>query len=216
MVNRALLSLTLLLGLQACYLFASEATNVPVSVPKGIRPMEMLDNHQTLGPSDRITYRVIEDQDEPRSLLITDSGDLDVPYLGLVHAAGKTPQALAKEISAALEKTLYYKATVIISAEAINRKRVVGKVYVTGQVRNTGGIELPADETLTVSRAILNAGGFSDFSDRRDVRLIRNTPNGKETHSVNVQEIWEKGALEKDLVVQPGDLIVVPERLVKW
>jgi protein involved in polysaccharide export with SLBB domain len=69
---------------------------------------------------------------------------------------------------------------------------------------------------MTVSRAILNAGGFSDFSDKRNVRLIRRTPKGKETRTVNVLEIWKSGDIEADVVVQAGDLIVVPERLVKW
>jgi polysaccharide export outer membrane protein len=178
--------------------------------------MDSLDNKQKLGPGDRIAYRVIEDQDEPRELLVTDSGDLEVPYLGLIHAGGKTCLELAQQIKTSLEKKLYYKATVMISAQVINKTRVTGKVYVTGQVRNSGGYDVPAGETMTVSRAILHAGGFSDFSDKRNVRLIRATPAGRETHTVNIQEVWGKGAVDKDLVVQPGDLIVVPERLVKW
>ena len=104
----------------------------------------------------------------------------------------------------------------MVSAEAINKTRVTGKVYVTGQVRNSGGFDLPAGEALTISKAILRAGGFSDFSDKRKVRLFRATPAGRETHTVNVQEVLEKGDIEKDIPVQPGDLIVVPERLVKW
>jgi protein involved in polysaccharide export with SLBB domain len=112
-----------------------------------------------------------------------------------------------------LEKDLYYRATVMVSAEVINKTRATGKVYVTGQVRNSGGFDIPAGETITVSRAILNAGGFSDFSDKKNVRLIRK--NGERT-TVNVQEVLEKGKLQSDLVVQAGDLIVVPERLVKW
>jgi len=178
--------------------------------------MDSLDNHQNLGPGDRITFRVIEDQDPPRTLLITDSGDLEVPYLGLVHAAGKTSQELALQIKRLLERNLYYKATVMISAETINKTRVTGKVYVTGQVRNSGGYDVPAGETLTVSRAILMAGGFSDFSDKRTVRLIRKSSAGEQTRIINVQEIWEKGRLAQDTVVQAGDLVVVPERLVKW
>jgi len=129
--------------------------------------MELLDNKQPLGPGDVITYRVIEDQDEARSLTVTDSGDLDVPYLGLAHAAGKTSLQLAKEIKAHLEGKLYYQANVIIALELVNKSRVTGKVYVTGQVRNKGGFAIPAGETLTVSKAILNAGGFSDFSDKK-------------------------------------------------
>jgi protein involved in polysaccharide export with SLBB domain len=67
-----------------------------------------------------------------------------------------------------------------------------------------------------VSKAILAAGGFSDFSDKKNVRLIRKSGSGTQTFVVNVVEIWEKGKLDKDLVVQPEDLVVVPARLVNY
>ena len=173
-----------------------------------------LDDRQRLGPGDRVTYRVIEDQDEAKSLTVTDSGELQVPYYGLVHAAGKTSRELAREIKGLLEQDLYYHATVIIALEVVNKTRVSGRVYVTGRVRNPGGYEIPADENLTVSKAILNAGGFSDFSDKKNVKLIRKTADGPRTFVVNLVEIWEKGQLGKDPVVEPDDMIVVPERLI--
>jgi protein involved in polysaccharide export with SLBB domain len=212
----------LCIGMQICGVWAADtnsaavAATSPAFLKETVRSMDSLDNKQKLGSGDRIAYRVIEDQDEPRELLITDSGDMEVPYLGLIHASGKTCLELAQQIKASLEKKLYYKATVMVSAQVINKTRVTGKVYVTGQVRNSGGFDVQAGETLTVSRAILHAGGFSDFSDKRNVRLIRATSAGRQTRTINVQEIFEKGAVDKDPVVLPGDLIVVPERLVKW
>ncbi len=178
--------------------------------------MDALDNQQKLGPGDHVLYRVIEDEEDPRSLTITDSGDLEVPYLGLVHAAGKTSLQLAKEVKGLLEKKLYYQATVIIALELVNKTRVTGKVYVTGQVKNNGGYEIPANETLTVSKAILNAGGFSDFSDKKHVRLIRKTPQGDKTFYVNVLDVWERSKLDQDIVVQPGDTIFVDKRLLNY
>jgi polysaccharide biosynthesis/export protein len=175
-----------------------------------------LDDRQKIGPGDRVTYRVIEDQDEPLSLTITDSGELEVPYYGLVQAAGKTSGQLAQEIKGLLEKKLYHQATVVLAIELVNRTRVSGKVFVTGQVRNKGSFDIPAGDGLTVSKAILSAGGFSDFSDKRNVKLIRKTAEGTKSFEVNVQEIWDKGKLEKDLPVQPNDLIVVPARLVNY
>jgi polysaccharide export outer membrane protein len=186
------------------------------ALPNAAGLMALLDDHQKLGPGDRVTYRVIEDQDDPRSLTITDSGELEVPYYGLVPAVGKTSRQLAQEIKTLLEQKLYYRATVILAVELVNRTRTSGKVYVTGQVRNKGGFDIPAGESLTVSKAILNAGGFSDFSDKRNVKLIRKTADGTKTFEINVLEIWEKGKLEKDLPVQPNDLIVVPARLVNY
>src|SRR5436190_15947359 len=150
-------------------------------------------NQQKLGPGDKLSYRVIEDQDESKSLTVTDSGHLDVPYLGLVQAAGKTTQQLSKEIKQVLEKDLYYQATVIIALELVNKTRTTGKVYVTGQVHNKGGFDIPGGETMTVSKAILAAGGFSDFSDKKNVRLIRKSANGTQTFVINVVEIWDKG-----------------------
>ncbi len=210
-----ILSLALCLGWETPSPAGITETN-GTSLLEGPGSMDLLDDHQKLGPGDRITYRVIEDQDDPRSLTITDSGDLDVPYLGLVRAAGKTSLQLAKEVKAQLEQKLYYQASVVIAVELVNKTRMTGKVYVTGQVRNRGGFELPAGETVTVSKAILNAGGFSDFSDKKNVKLIRKAPGGQRTFVVNVQNIWEKGKLEEDLVVQPDDLIVVPARLVNY
>src|SRR6266850_1983613 len=135
--------IVLCVGAQASSALAQGETNAPrpmtAFLRETVRSMESLDNKQKLGSGDHITYRVIEDQDEPRTLLVTDSGDLEVPYLGLIHAAGKTSLELAREIKSLLEKKLYFKATVMISAEAINKTRVTGKVYVAGQVRNSGG-----------------------------------------------------------------------------
>lgn len=221
MRSALVLSLAILLGLRLS-LSAAEDTNQPVflqeslRVNESIRSMDSLDNKQKLGPGDKITYRVIEDQDEPKSLLITDSGDLEVPYLGLVHAAGKTCASLAREVKGLLEKNLYYRATVMISAEVINKTRATGKFYVSGFVRNSGGFDLPAGQVITVSRAILMAGGFTDFSDKRNVRLIRRKGAETESHTVNVQEVLEKGKLDEDLVVEPEDMIVVKDRNFKW
>lgn len=194
---------------------ASLETN-GIALPDPASSVGFLDDHQKLGPGDRITYRVIEDQDEPHALTVTDSGDVEVPYLGLVHAAGKTSLQLAKEVKAVLEKKLYYQATVIIAVELVNKTRMTGKVYVTGQVRNGGGFEIPAGETLTVGKAILNAGGFSDFSDKKHVRLIRKTKEGERTFIVNLKNVWEKSKLSEDLAVQADDTIVVPARLVNY
>src|SRR6267378_1175407 len=71
-----------------------------VALPEAAMPLTPLDDRQKLGPEDRVTYRVIEDQDEPHILTVTDSGEVDVPYLGLVRATGKTSQQLAKEVKA--------------------------------------------------------------------------------------------------------------------
>jgi polysaccharide biosynthesis/export protein len=214
MIQQFAILITTFAALFYCGPARAADTNQTVSASVD-RTMDALDNHYKLGPGDRVLYQVIEDQDAPTNLTITDSGDLEVPYYGLVHAAGKTCRQLAGEIKILLQKKLYRQATVVIAPDVFNKTWVTGKVYVTGQVRQPGGYDLPAAENVTVSKAILDAGGFGDFSDKKHVRLIRQTASGEKSFVINVADVW-KGQLDKDLPVQPGDLIVVPASLVNY
>jgi polysaccharide biosynthesis/export protein len=180
-----------------------------------VNSMELLNESHKLGPGDQLSFRVIEDEDPSRRLSVTDSGEMEVPYLGRVSVTGKTCKALAYEIKTALEKQYYFQASVILGLDVISPKGTVsrGKVYVTGQVRTQGPQEVPSDEVLTVSRVIQRAGGFSDYANKGKVRVTRKSKNGStETTIVNVLEILEKGKTDKDIVVEPGDQIFVPER----
>lgn len=175
--------------------------------------MSGLDTRRRLGVGDRLSYRVVEDKDKPVSITVTDSGEVEVPYYGRVRAQGKTCMELAQLIKGRLEGDLYYRATVIVALDSIGRVVVSpGRVYLTGAVRSPGAIEIPGDEKLTVSKAILRVGGFADFGNQKKVMLIRQSKDGKSnTTIIDVKAILE-GQLDKDVEVEPGDTIRVPER----
>lgn len=192
-------------------------TNVSTVTTAGTMPS--LDDKQKLGVGDRLSFRVLEDQEEPKLLTITDSGQLNVPELGLVNATGKSCKELALELKTKLEQTTYYKATVILGIDLLNKTSSGRKVYVAGQVRQAGPQDIPAGETWTVSRAILKAGGFTDFADKKRVRLVRGGGAGGKSgisFYVNVSEVWEKGLTARDLPVEPEDLIYVPARGINF
>ena len=129
------------------------------------------DDKYKLRVGDRVSFQILEDKDPPRCLLVADSGELDVPYLGRIPAADKTCKQLAEEVKAQLEKEYYYRASVVLALDAANR--VLGRVYVWGQVRNQGPIEVAVNENLTAGKAILRAGGFGDFANKKRVKVIR-------------------------------------------
>jgi len=178
--------------------------------------MEVLDDSRKLNIGDRLSYRVVEERKPLVPLVVTDSGEVEVPLIGRVQAAGKTCKGLAQSIKGPLEKEYFYKATVIIGLDFASF-RTKGKVYVTGQVRTQGGMDIPADEELTLSRAILRAGGLADFANKRKIKVIHKTKEGgTETQIYDLEEIIEKGRVDKDPVLRPDDLVIVPERLVNF
>jgi polysaccharide export outer membrane protein len=211
------------------------ATNTPVLAPIAGMPTTatnlsqtaatnsafVLDDKYKLGIGDRLSFRILEDEDDPKPLFVTDSGDIEVPYIGRVPAVNKTCRQLAAEIKTSLEKDYYYQATVIIAVDLMARTaaKSPGRVYLVGAVRLPGPVELPGDEVLTLSRAILRGGGFTDYADRRHVKVTRKDTSNKEekkTFVVDVGEIFDKGKIESDLVLEPGDLIFVPDRLIRF
>lgn len=204
-------------------LLAQESSPMP-SIPKAtsIEPpttstvmrtnsMTVLDDKKRLGSNDYVSFRVVEDRDnESQHLRVNDNGELEVPYIGLVPASGKSCKELAYNVKAALEREYYYHATVIIAVDRVSEKSR-GKIYVYGSVKGQGPQEIPADESYTVSKAIIRAGGFGDFANKRKVKLTR---KGGQDFVVDLKRVIEEGHSEEDVVLQPDDQIYVPQRLI--
>src|SRR3954471_19365971 len=76
-----------------------KATSVEPSTTSTVmrtNSMAVLDDKKRLGSNDFISFRVIEDRDnESQHLRVNDNGELEVPYVGLVQAAGKSCKELA-------------------------------------------------------------------------------------------------------------------------
>lgn len=182
----------------------------------GAMPMAL----ENIGPDyklrrgDIVSYQVREDRDPMVAIPVSDSGEIDVPYLGRRSAVGKTCGQLQTEVKAALERELYVRATVQLGLNRVSPVQSRGRVYMTGQIRSIGPLELPTDEALTVSKAVLRAGGFRDFANQRKVQLIPKDNSSKRI------EVDVKAALlgkrVEDPVLQPGDTVNVPEKLVNF
>ena len=180
-----------------------------------ITSMEQLDNETPIRIGDQLVFRILEDEDPATSLTVSDSGQVRVPYVGSVPAVNRTPRDLAYQIKQALEKKLYKKATVLISVE----KRTTlspGKVYLTGEVAKPGVIELRANESLTLTQAILESGGFSDFANKRKVKVVRRSGSTSQTKIIDVSAVIDQGRTDLDETLKPGDVVVVPARFLSW
>ena len=206
-------------------LLAQESSPMP-SVPKATsveqpttstvmrtNSMTVLDDKKRLGSNDYVSFRVVEDRDnESQHLRVNDNGELEVPYIGLVPASGRTCKELAYSVKSLLEREYYYHATVILAVDRVSEKSR-GKIYVYGNVKGQGPQEIPADEIYTVSKAIIRAGGFGDFANKRKIRVTRK--DGKQ-FEIDLKRVIEQGHTDEDLVLQPDDQINVPQRAINW
>jgi protein involved in polysaccharide export with SLBB domain len=213
MIRRILFALAFI---ALCSGFKFRASGVePKKESVSIRSKEQGETERQIVKGDQLSFRILEDEEPARRLTVSESGQIRVPYLGGVTALNKTPRALALEIKRALEKNLYKNATVILSLEK-RSGRTGGRIYLTGEIAKPGALDLRGSEELTVSRAILLAGGFSEFANKRKVRLIHKAGDTETTVIIDIIEILEKGRVDLDKPVEAGDVIIVPARLINW
>ena len=105
----------------------------------------------------------------------------------------------------------------VVSLNTANR--VIGQIYIWGQVRNQGAIPLQINQNLTAGEAILLAGGFLDFANKNKVKVVRGgtgPSGGNQTFNLDMTQILDEGKTGEDIVLQPNDLIIVPSRLINF
>ena len=208
----------------------STAKPNPVSAAT-LSSMEALDDKIPLQEGDTISFRVIEDRDDAVSRVVTDTGEVDFPYIGRLKVEGKTCRQVALELKKLLEVDYYKRATVIVGLDLIpgeDKTKPKDLVWVIGEVRQEGPQELSKLQTTTVSQAILRAGGFGEYADQRKVRLVHraslsasdaNTApdpgQPKEGEVIDVKQIFD-GHPGPDPVLKPDDYIIVPKRIVNF
>jgi protein involved in polysaccharide export with SLBB domain len=163
-------------GLRAADGNSGTSTNAPSAA------VDVLDDTLKLNTGVRVTYRVKEDKDLAKALIVTDTGEIDVPYLGRVRAAGKTCKELAAEIKQLLESDehgLYHRATVVISVDSVSVFNLK-EVLVQGQVGRPGPVTIPpgGESLFTLSKAIYAAGGITPFGRANKVKVIRQADPG--------------------------------------
>jgi protein involved in polysaccharide export with SLBB domain len=148
---------------------------------------------------DKITVRLsgVPDDGFFNEIQIPASGDITVPLLTQsFHAAGSSAAELASQIADA------YKSQKIYTNPVITVLPEEQYVNVGGDVRGPTNVAWRADSTLM--SAINACGGFTEFANRRSVRILR----GQQVFYVDcVKAAQTPGA---DPAVYPGDQIYVP------
>jgi protein involved in polysaccharide export with SLBB domain len=151
---------------------------------------------------DKITVRLsgVPDGGFFTEIQIPGSGDITLPYLTQpFHPAGLSTETLAEQISDAYKNQKIYTNPVV---DVLQEERFI---IVSGDVRGPTNVVWRPDSTLL---STINAcGGFTDYADRRHVRIIR----GQQIlHYDCIQAINTPGT---DPPVLPEDQIYVPRTM---
>jgi polysaccharide export outer membrane protein len=167
------------------------------------------DASYTLQPGDTIEVSVLQDPNLNRRIVIGPDGNISFPLAGHLQASGLTAQQLEKTLTNKLKKNYQTppQVTVLLSGTSEN---TANKIYVTGEVNRPG--PYPMSPGTSVMQAIALSGGLGRFAATSRIQIHRRT-GGQDQVFLFDYDAFESGKnLGGDIPLEPGDVIVVPEK----
>jgi polysaccharide export outer membrane protein len=178
---------------------ATSAAHAPAAPAVGVRPP----SDYVIGPEDVLGVLFWREPEMSGDLAVRPDGLIALPLIGDITAAGLTPDGLR----AALEESASRYITephVTIVVKQINSR----KVFITGEVTNPGAYALTAPRT--VMQLIAIAGGLKEYADAKNITIMRLENGRQRSYRFNYNVVAQGKALAQNILLQPGDTVVVP------
>jgi polysaccharide export outer membrane protein len=163
-----------------------------------------------MGVDDRVQVTVWRNPELSAQGPVRPDGKITVPLIGDVEAGGHTPAEVAEQIKKQLSVYIRDPNVAVIIME-LRSHEYLSRVRVTGAVRVAKSI--PYRQGMTVLDVVLEAGGPNDFAAPNRTKLYRKVKDKVEVYEVELGDILNKGQLQTNFPLRPGDVLTVPERL---
>jgi polysaccharide export outer membrane protein len=157
-----------------------------------------------VGAGDVLNLFVWKEPELTRDLTVRIDGQISVPLLGDVLAAGKSTEALGSELREALKRYIAAPNVTVSVSENANTR-----FYIVGRVAKPGEYPLLTGNT-TFLQALAIAGGFVEFAKTDHIMVVRHAEGSGGPVFLNYKKLSQGEGLEQNIVLLPGDTIVVP------
>lgn len=175
---------------------------VPASNP------QELSRPYVIGPRDVLNIEVFQEPDFSRDALVVDgTGNMQLPFIGKITAAGQTADELASVIAARLRTRYIVNPQVIVSIV----RQATRFVTVEGQIKEPGVYEI--DDNYTLLSAIARAKSTTKTAKLDEILVFRNVGDQRLAARFNLNDIRSGDA--PDPKVLGGDVIIVGNSAAK-
>lgn len=198
-INPILTSLAVILLLTAPASGAAEPVAQP---PAPVAP----DSTYVIGPGDVLQVFVWRQPELTVSVPVRPDGKVSTPLVEDMVAVGKTPSQLAREMEKVLSEYVRSPQVNVIVSTPVS---TLSQVKIIGQVAKPQA--LPFREGITALDAVLAVGGLAPFAAGNRAKIVR-TEKGKQREiKLKLDDLVNKGDMRQNVVLQAGDVLVVPE-----
>jgi polysaccharide export outer membrane protein len=153
--------------------------------------------------SDILLVSVWKEEDLQAELVVRPDGKFSFPLAGEVVAASRTIEDVRADV---VEKIQKYIPDPVVTITL--RQSLGNRIFVLGKVNRPG--EFPLTQDLDVMQALALGGGLITFADANEIHILRRTDGAQTAIPFNYTEAQYGTNLEQNILLQPGDVVVVP------
>jgi polysaccharide biosynthesis/export protein len=154
-------------------------------------------------PSDLLEIFVWKEPELSRRVLVRPDGRISFPLIQDLQAAGLTPPQLKVKIEELLEEYIA-SPNVTVIVDSIQHYRI----YVTGKVNGPSSFVL--EKPITVLQALSLAGGFQEFANESDIKIVRTYGTEYLYLQFNYRDVIRGRNTAQNIFLRSGDVVVVP------
>ena len=181
-------------ALQLLVLLLLAVASCGVAVAEGNTSAEAEVSAYRLSVGDRIKVNVLGQADLSVELRVSDTGEIIYPLLGAVEVVGLTREQTEALLYDRLKPD--YLVEPVLSVTILSYRQI----FLQGEVKQTG--PYPYTPGLSLRRAILDAGGFTDLANEDKIYVVNEfDPQGEETR------------VDQNYRMKPGDIVAVKASL---
>lgn len=162
-----------------------------------------------IGVGDTLQISVWRNPELSLSVPVRPDGKISMPLIGDLIAADLTASQLSDNIVKGLASYVRNpQVTVIVTNPSSSDFQ--RRVRITGAVNSPQSI--PYREGMTVLDLVLLAGGPSEFASGNKAKLYRRVNGEVKVYPIKLDDLINDGKIETNYMLQPSDIVTVPER----
>ena len=175
------------------------ALDVPDAVPE--------QRDYQIGAGDVVNINVWRNPEVSLSVPVRPDGKITTPLVEDLQAAGKTSTELARDIEKALSKYIQQPMVTVIVTSFVGPYNQ--QIRVIGQAARPQA--LAYRQGMSLMDVLIAVGGITDFAAGNKANIIRTVDGKRQSVPVRLQDLLRDGDISANIVVLPGDVLVIPE-----
>jgi polysaccharide export outer membrane protein len=156
-----------------------------------------------VGPGDVLSITVWKEPDLMRQVIVRPDGAFSFPLVGSVQTDGKSVEEIEVIVTERLQRYIP-DPVVSVATEQI----MANSIYVIGQVNRPG--QFNPMGRVDVTQALSLAGGISPFAQVGNIKILRRIDGNLVAIPFNYSDIEKGKRLNQNIVLEPGDVVLVP------